>query len=177
MFWASSKKNMERINMLHFHKTKVEESIFFFKVTTERWRVISAWSPVKFEFHSRTRFTHYVSYFINWLWRKCLQRAPVPTAENCKTAGCTSFQGHKPARFPESWGKTSTFMKITSQYFLIPLCVQCTVRQTRWQRGYFTVAQCSVGNKDGRGCRIGSASSFLFEPCFRKLAMFITSPV
>lgn len=39
------------------------------------------------------------------------------------------------------------------------------------------VYHCSVGNKDGRGCQIGSASFFLSEPCFRKLAMFLTSPV
>ena len=113
----------------------------FFQVTTGMRRVISIWIPVKFEFHSWTRFAHYASYFINWLWRKHLQRAPVPTAENCKTAGCTSLLGHKPAWFPESLGETIAFMKKIRKYFLISTHVQCTMGQTRRQRRYFTVAE------------------------------------
>lgn len=35
---------------------------YYFKVTTEKWRLISAWSPVKFELHSGTWFAHYVNY-------------------------------------------------------------------------------------------------------------------
>lgn len=108
------------------------------------------------------------------------KRAPVPTTENCKTAGCTSFQGRRPARFLESQGKTTAFMKIFRKHFLISMHVQCNTGQTRWQRGISQWQRISlICNKDGRGCRIVSVPLFffLFEPCFRKLAILIISPI
>lgn len=67
-----------------------------------------------------------------------MQRPRVIIAENCKTAGYTSCQGHKLGGFPESPGNTTAFMKIISKYFPISMHVQCTEGRTRWQRGYNT---------------------------------------
>lgn len=58
-----------------------------------------------------------------------------------KNADCTSFQGHKPARFPESLWKTIAFMKIISKNFLFSMCAQRIMGQAWWQREGFTVAE------------------------------------
>lgn len=158
--------------MFHFHKTEVERYFLRLPPRGEGWSLLEV--QLKFEFHLWTQFALYASYFINQLWWRCLQRARVLIAGNCKTAGCSLCQGHKPGGFSESPGNTTAFMRIISKYFLISMHVQCTVGQTRWQ---IWCNNSCVGRKDGRGWCVGSAPSSLFEPCFGKLTMFITSPV
>lgn len=117
--------------MLHFHKTEIERYFLRLPPRGEGWFLLEV--QLKFVFHLWTQFALYASYFINQLWRRCLQRACVLIAWNCKTAGCTLCQGHKPDGFPESPGNTTAFMKIISKYFLISMHVQRTLGQRRWQ--------------------------------------------
>lgn len=155
--------------MLHFHKTKVER--YFLSL------------PPRGE----GQFLPEAQLNLSSTYEHGLPSMPVISLTGCEEDVCkglvfllqkivklqaTHHVKDKLGGFPESPGNTTDFMKIISKYFPIFMHVQCTVGWTRSQRGYNTPLL-----EEGRGCCIGSASSSLLELCFRKLAMFITSPV